>query len=68
MWKKAFYFICGLSKEKDNASDEQQKNAPEEDAQHAAEIICEDPFWNRVCNVNAVLLLGISCFFWGYFA
>uniref|UniRef100_A0A7N8WJU0 Solute carrier family 5 member 9 n=1 Tax=Mastacembelus armatus TaxID=205130 RepID=A0A7N8WJU0_9TELE len=28
----------------------------------------EEPLWRRVCNVNALLLLAVNVFLWGYFA
>jgi len=28
----------------------------------------EEPLWRRVCDVNALLLLAVNVFLWGYFA
>lgn len=28
----------------------------------------EEPLWKRVCNVNALLLLAVNVFLWGYMA
>ncbi|XP_004869353.1 sodium/glucose cotransporter 4 [Heterocephalus glaber] len=28
----------------------------------------EEPLWRSICNINAILLLAISIFLWGYFA
>ncbi|XP_029285230.1 sodium/glucose cotransporter 4 isoform X2 [Cottoperca gobio] len=28
----------------------------------------EEPLWRKVCNVNALLLLAVNVFLWGYFA
>lgn len=67
MWKKTIYFICGISKEKTQAEAEQQ-TSPEEEAFHAAEGILERPLWNRICNANAILLLIVGSFIWGYYA
>uniref|UniRef100_A0A673UDP4 Sodium/mannose cotransporter SLC5A10 n=2 Tax=Suricata suricatta TaxID=37032 RepID=A0A673UDP4_SURSU len=30
--------------------------------------IAEEPLWRAVCNANAVLLLAVNVFLWGYFA
>ncbi|KAF0873936.1 SC5A9 protein, partial [Crocuta crocuta] len=30
--------------------------------------IAEEPLWSAVCDVNAVLLLAVNVFLWGYFA
>lgn len=30
--------------------------------------IAEEPLWRTVCDVNAILLLALNIFLWGYFA
>ncbi|XP_044770437.1 sodium/glucose cotransporter 4 isoform X2 [Neomonachus schauinslandi] len=44
--------------------------SPEEMAAHQRELtsIAEEPLWRSVCDVNAILLLAINIFLWGYFA
>lgn len=66
VWKKALYFICGVP-QKDEET-EQQLPSPEEEAYLAADGIEEKPFWRRICNANAILLLVIGSFLWGYYA
>lgn len=66
LWKRTIYFICGISKDKTQTEEEQQ--TPEEEAYLAAEGIIETPMWNRICNANAILLLVIGSFIWGYYA
>ncbi|GAB5575050.1 sodium/glucose cotransporter 4 [Prionailurus iriomotensis] len=42
------------------------ENSSQDQDQHR--VIAEEPLWTRVCNVNAVLLLAVNVFLWGYFA
>lgn len=48
----------------------EQSLSPAEKAalQQKLTSIEEPPLWRRVCNLNAILLLAINIFFWGYFA
>lgn len=66
-WKKAIYFICGVS-QNEKKMDEVQAISPEEEACLAADGIQEKPLWNRICNANAILLLVVGSFIWGYYA
>ncbi|XP_045333250.1 sodium/glucose cotransporter 4 isoform X3 [Leopardus geoffroyi] len=57
-------WFCGL------AGPPEQALSPAETAARQRELtsIAEEPLWTRVCNVNAVLLLAVNVFLWGYFA
>ena len=63
-WKKAGYWICGIEK---------QPEVPQLTPEQIKEIeakqnsLYEVPFWRGVVNVNAVLLMLIAVFFWGFF-
>ncbi|KAI5139292.1 Sodium/Glucose Cotransporter 4 [Manis pentadactyla] len=64
-WGKWLWgWFCGLS------SAPEQTLSPAEAAalQQKLTSIEEEPLWRSVCNVNAVLLLAINVFLWGYFA
>ncbi|XP_054712565.1 sodium/mannose cotransporter SLC5A10-like [Uloborus diversus] len=65
-WKKFLYFVCGISDNKDDI--EHVEIGAQEEANLAADAIVEKPFWNRICNGNAILLLIIGSFVWGYYA
>uniref|UniRef100_A0A667HXI6 Sodium/mannose cotransporter SLC5A10 n=2 Tax=Lynx canadensis TaxID=61383 RepID=A0A667HXI6_LYNCA len=57
-------WFCGL------AGPPERALSPAETAARQRELtsIAEEPLWTRVCNVNAVLLLAVNVFLWGYFA
>ncbi|XP_077927861.1 sodium/glucose cotransporter 4 isoform X1 [Halichoerus grypus] len=57
-------WFCGL------AGHPEPTLSPEEMAAHQRELtsIAEEPLWRSVCDVNAILLLAINIFLWGYFA
>ncbi|XP_033973093.1 sodium/glucose cotransporter 4-like [Trematomus bernacchii] len=58
-WRRAALRLCGL-------------NAPGSEAAEPEGIglnsLQEAPLWRNVCNINALLLLTINVFLWGYFA
>ncbi|KAK1874802.1 Sodium/glucose cotransporter 4 [Dissostichus eleginoides] len=58
-WRRAALRLCGL-------------NAPGSEAAEPEGIelnsLQEVPLWRNVCNINALLLLTINVFLWGYFA
>ncbi|KAF8768377.1 sodium/mannose cotransporter SLC5A10-like [Argiope bruennichi] len=66
-WKKALYFLCGVSSDSRDTESQQEFTA-EEEANLAAESIEEKPIWRRICNANALLLLAVCSFMWGYYA
>ena len=60
--KKAFDCLCGLNELK------KQSNAQGEDAScHINTCIDEDPFWSRVCDVNAVIAIALCSFCYAFF-
>ncbi|KAL1022419.1 hypothetical protein UPYG_G00026730 [Umbra pygmaea] len=63
-WKIMGMWLCGLS-----GSENKQLTLEE---QQALELkltsIHEEPVWRNVCNANAIILLTINVFVWGYFA
>ncbi|XP_054427891.1 sodium/glucose cotransporter 4 [Pteronotus mesoamericanus] len=64
-WGKQLWgWLCGLS------GAPQRALSPAEEAALEQKLtsIEEEPLWRSVCNVNAVLLLAINVFLWGYFA
>ncbi|XP_003921633.2 sodium/glucose cotransporter 4 isoform X1 [Saimiri boliviensis] len=64
-WGKLFWgWFCGLSGAPEQALSPAEKAALEQ----KLTSIEEEPLWRHVCNINAVLLLGINIFLWGYFA
>ncbi|XP_017723016.1 PREDICTED: sodium/glucose cotransporter 4 isoform X1 [Rhinopithecus bieti] len=64
-WGKLLWsWFCGLSGAPEQALSPAEKAALEQ----KLTSIEEEPRWRHVCNVNAVLLLAINIFLWGYFA
>uniref|UniRef100_A0A8C6ZT40 Solute carrier family 5 member 9 n=1 Tax=Nothoprocta perdicaria TaxID=30464 RepID=A0A8C6ZT40_NOTPE len=62
-WKMLYFWFCGLS------SSPVPKLSQEERAvlERKLTSIEEKPLWKNVCNINAILLLAINVFLWGYF-
>ncbi|XP_037683205.1 sodium/glucose cotransporter 4 isoform X2 [Choloepus didactylus] len=64
-WGKLLWnWFCGLSGVPEQALSQVEKDALEQ----KLTSIDEKPLWRNVCNINAVLLLAINIFLWGYFA
>ncbi|XP_036300702.1 sodium/glucose cotransporter 4 isoform X2 [Pipistrellus kuhlii] len=64
-WGKLLWgWFCGLSGAPQPALSPAEKAALE----LKLTSIEEEPLWRRVCDINAVLLLAINVFLWGYFA
>ncbi|GIY78590.1 hypothetical protein CEXT_61681 [Caerostris extrusa] len=66
-WKKVLFFVCSVSNQSTEDETEEEISA-EEEAITASEGIVEKPMWRRLCNANAMILLIISSFIWGYYA
>ncbi|XP_051803307.1 sodium/glucose cotransporter 4 [Acanthochromis polyacanthus] len=60
-WKRAVLCLCGLT------GQGSQTVHPDTENQEFASLQ-EQPLWRKVCNVNALLLLTVNVFLWGYFA
>ncbi|XP_077005860.1 sodium/glucose cotransporter 4 isoform X2 [Tamandua tetradactyla] len=64
-WGKLLWnWFCGLSGVPEQALSQAEKDA----LQQKLTNIDEKPLWRSICNINAVLLLAINIFLWGYFA
>ncbi|XP_053432872.1 sodium/glucose cotransporter 4 isoform X2 [Nycticebus coucang] len=64
-WGKLLWgWFCGLSGAPEQALSSAEKAALEQ----KLTSIREEPLWRSVCNINAILLLAINVFLWGYFA
>ncbi|CAL1594475.1 unnamed protein product [Knipowitschia caucasica] len=55
---RAVLWMCGLT----------GQSKPEDPACSTLLSLKEEPLWRHVCNINALLLLTINIFLWGYFA
>nr|XP_020843363.1 sodium/glucose cotransporter 4 isoform X2 [Phascolarctos cinereus] len=63
-WQKFYFWFCGLSPTPTPVLSPAEKAAME----RKLTSIEETPLWRRVCNINAIFLLAINIFLWGYFA
>uniref|UniRef100_A0A8C1ZNG9 Solute carrier family 5 member 9 n=1 Tax=Cyprinus carpio TaxID=7962 RepID=A0A8C1ZNG9_CYPCA len=63
-WKRAGMWLCGLSHVAKQEMSEEERQALE----RKLTSIEEDHTWKTVCNVNALILLTVNVFLWGYFA
>ncbi|XP_059840249.1 sodium/glucose cotransporter 4 [Hypanus sabinus] len=62
-WKKTCFCLCGLSVQEEPELTEEENDAIRE----RLTSIEEEPFWKNVCNINALILLAVNVFCWGYF-
>ncbi|ESO97756.1 hypothetical protein LOTGIDRAFT_203052 [Lottia gigantea] len=63
--KKAFQWICGIEKmNEDNEPTVEEKKIIE----MKQTSIYESSFWSRVLNVNAIILMTVAVFLWGFWA
>uniref|UniRef100_A0A3P8UFS6 Solute carrier family 5 member 9 n=2 Tax=Cynoglossus semilaevis TaxID=244447 RepID=A0A3P8UFS6_CYNSE len=60
--RRAALWLCGLTGASSNPGTTSGSRHSEVSA------LQEDPFWRRVCDVNALLLLLINVFLWGFMA
>lgn len=63
-WKRAGMWLCGLSLVAKQEISQEERQALEK----KLTSIEEDHTWKTVCNVNALILLTVNVFLWGYFA
>ncbi len=63
-WKRAGMWLCGISRVAKQEMSEEEQQALE----RKLTSIEEDHTWKTVCNVNALILLTVNVFLWGYFA
>ncbi|KAM7012993.1 sodium/glucose cotransporter 4 [Tautogolabrus adspersus] len=61
LWLRAALWICGLN----NSSSGSESLVTDNSEMNSLQ---EEPLWRRVCNVNALLLLAVNVFLWGYWA
>lgn len=62
--QRLWRWLCGLSGAPEQALSPAEKAALEQ----KLTSIAEEPLWRSVCNINAVVLLAVNVFLWGYFA
>ncbi|XP_053169626.1 sodium/glucose cotransporter 4 [Hemicordylus capensis] len=62
-WKKTYFWFCGISVNPKPTLSREEEAALE----RKLTSITEEPLWKTVCNTNAIVLLAINVFLWGYF-
>ncbi|XP_043734230.1 sodium/glucose cotransporter 4 isoform X3 [Cervus elaphus] len=62
--QRLWRWLCGLPGAPEQALSPAEKAALEQ----KLTSIAEEPLWRSVCNMNAVVLLAVNVFLWGYFA
>lgn len=71
-FKRALFCICGVTKsqldDEENAANMVSTVSPAQQAMEAADSLKEHPLWGNVCTVNAVILMLICAFIWGFYA
>ena len=64
-YRTAFNWVCGIEKH-----EELEELTPDEIAEMKAQQIslAEEKFWRKFCNIQAVILLTVTTFYWGFFS
>ncbi|XP_048207225.1 sodium/glucose cotransporter 4 isoform X1 [Perognathus longimembris pacificus] len=62
--RQLWAWLCGLSE----TSQQTLSSAEKAELEKKLTSIEEKPLWRSVCNINAILLLAVNIFLWGYFA
>nr|XP_033772914.1 sodium/glucose cotransporter 4 isoform X1 [Geotrypetes seraphini] len=62
-WKNLYYWFCGISRTPAPKLTKEEREILE----IKLTSIEEKPKWRRICNINAIILLAINIFLWGYF-
>ncbi|XP_028259689.1 sodium/glucose cotransporter 4 isoform X3 [Parambassis ranga] len=60
-WRRIILWLCGLTGPSPQSSPPRTENSD-------LNILQEEPLWKRICDVNALILLAVNVFLWGYFA
>jgi sodium/glucose cotransporter 9 len=61
--RKIYNFICGVSLEPVKLTKDEQLAVDKEMTN-----IDENPFWSRICDVNAIVAIALTCFIIGFYA
>lgn len=71
-FKKALFCLCGVTSthlaEEEMAANQTPAISPEEEAKEAVKALDEHPLWGSVCSINAVILMVVCAFVWGFYA
>ncbi|XP_048396003.2 sodium/glucose cotransporter 4 isoform X1 [Stegostoma tigrinum] len=62
-WKKLLFCLCGLKVQQKPELSKEESDA----IQKKLTSIEEKPLWQKVCNINAAILLTVNVFCWAYF-
>lgn len=62
-YRTAMMWICGIEKHEEPVMTEEERKAFE-----AKQIsLDEDPYWKKIVNINALTLMVVATFIWGFF-
>ena len=62
-YKTAMQWICGIEKHEEHVLTPEEEEA----IKRKQTSLEEDPFHKKLCNVNAIVLMTVTVFFWGFF-
>ena len=63
-WRRAGLWMCGMSGQEAPQLPLEERLALEDKLSSIQEV----PLWRNLCNANAIILLAVNVFLWGYFA
>ncbi|XP_046872527.1 sodium/glucose cotransporter 4 [Hypomesus transpacificus] len=63
-WRRAGQWMCGMSGQEAPQLPLEERLALEDKLSSIQEV----PLWRNICNANAIILLAVNVFLWGYFA
>ena len=63
-WRKSVNWLCGIEKQ---AEPPKLTDAEMKALEKKQNSLYEAPTWRRVCNINAIIVMTVAIFFWGFF-
>merc|ERR1719153_994134 len=71
-WRIGLNWLCGVEMDDGDGvaveAPQATKLSPSEEAEVAADFLFETPWKRRLVNLNAVLVMAVAMFFWGFYA
>merc|ERR1719495_3114240 len=71
-WRIGLNWLCGVEMDDGDGvaveAPQVAKLSPSEEAEVAADFLFETPWKRRLVNLNAVLVMAVAMFFWGFYA
>jgi hypothetical protein len=62
-YKTCMMWVCGIEKREEHVLTPEEQEA----IKRKQTSLAEDPLYKKICNINAIVLMTVTVFFWGFF-